>query len=55
MASSSPDDEIISMSPSLSISAAKTEVAPSALVEIFIDVNVGFIAPLFLYHAISSS
>ena len=39
MASSSCDAETISISPSLSISAAKTDLAPSAAVEIVLATN----------------
>ena len=50
--SSLSDAEIISLSPSLSISAAKTETAPAALVDIVRTVKLGSAAPLFSYQAI---
>ena len=53
--SSSADAEIISISPSPSISAAKTDLAPSALVAITLVVQLGFALPSFSYQAIVSS
>ena len=47
--------DIISKSPSLSMSATKTDFAPSALVEIVVVENEGSEAPLFSYQAILSS
>ena len=41
----------ISTSPSLSKSAAKTLVAPEAVVSMFTADHVGFAAPSFSYHA----
>ena len=49
------EDDTISISPSPSISAAKTEFAPSALVAILEAVQVGSAAPLFSYQAMVSS
>ena len=45
------EDDTISISPSPSISAAKTEFAPAALVAISAAVQVGFASPLFSYQA----
>ena len=45
------EEETISMSPSLSISAANTEVAPSADVAISAAVHVGSELPSFSYQA----
>ena len=53
--SSNSDAETISRSPSLSISAATTDRAPSMFVAISIAVNDGSDAPLFSYHAMVSS
>ena len=47
--------DTISISPSPSISAAKTDLAPSALVAISAAVQEGSAAPLFSYQAIVSS
>ena len=55
MASSAPEAEIISISPSLSISATYIALAPSALVAISLTVQDGFTAPLFSYQAMASS
>ena len=49
------EDDTISISPSPSISAAKTEFAPSASVATSLAVQVGFASPLFSYQAIVSS
>ena len=46
---------MISISPSPSISAAKTECAPFAFVTISAAAHVGFTAPLFSYQAMVSS
>ena len=55
MALSFKEADIISISPSPSISAAKTEYAASALVAISEAAQVGSAAPLFSYHAMVSS
>ena len=55
MVSSNWEAEIISMSPSPSISAAKTDVAASADVAILAAVKVGFAFPSFSYQAMVSS
>ena len=55
MVSSRKEAETISISPSPSISAAKTELAPSALVAILAAAQVGSAAPLFSYQAMVSS
>ena len=55
MVSSLEEADRISISPSPSISAAKTDCAPSALVAISAAVQVGSAAPLFSYHAMVSS
>ena len=49
------DAETTSISPSLSISATKTDVALSALVAISVAVQVGFAAPSLSYQAMASS
>ena len=55
MVSSFSEAEIISRSPSPSISAAKTDRAPSADVAISAAVKVGLAFPSFSYHAMVSS
>ena len=55
MVSSLKEAERISMSPSPSISAAKTDCAPSADVAISAAVQVGFALPSFSYQAMVSS
>ena len=55
MVSSPEEADTISISPSPSISAAKTENAPSALVAISEAAQEGSAAPLFSYHAMVSS
>ena len=53
--SSKREAEIISKSPSLSISAINTDEAPSAEMEISVAVQVGLAAPSFSYQAMVSS
>ena len=53
--SSTREADRISISPSPSISAAKTSYAPSALVAISEADQLGFALPSFSYHAIVSS
>ena len=55
MVSSLADADSISRSPSPSISAIVTAIAPSALVAISAAVHVGSAAPLFSYQATVSS